>query len=47
MIDLWIPITIAAALFQNIRSSLQKHLTGTLSTLGATYVRFFYAVPSF
>ena len=45
MIDLWIPITLAAALFQNIRSSLQKHLTGTLSTLGATYVRFFYAVP--
>jgi drug/metabolite transporter (DMT)-like permease len=45
MLELWIPITIAAALFQNIRSSLQKHLKGTLSTLGATYVRFFYAVP--
>jgi len=45
MFELWVPITVAAALFQNIRSSLQKHLKGTLSTLGATYVRFFYAVP--
>ncbi len=45
MLEVWVPITIAAALFQNIRSSLQKHLKGTLSTAGATYVRFFYAVP--
>lgn len=45
MIELWVPITLAAALFQNVRSSLQKHLKGRLSTSGATYVRFFYAVP--
>jgi len=43
--ELWIPLTIAAAFFQNIRSALQKHLKGKLSTLGATYVRFVYAWP--
>ena len=45
MIELWIPITILAAFSQNIRSALQKHLKSRLSTAGATYVRFFYAVP--
>jgi drug/metabolite transporter (DMT)-like permease len=43
--ELWIPLTIAAAFFQNIRSALQKHLQGKLSTLGAAYVRFIYALP--
>ncbi len=43
--ELWIPITIAAAFFQNLRSALQKHLKGKLSTGGAAYVRFFYAWP--
>ncbi len=43
--ELWIPLTIAAAFFQNIRSALQKHLKGRLSTLGAAYVRFLYALP--
>ncbi len=43
--ELWIPLTIAAAFFQNIRSAMQKHLTGKLSTLGASYVRFIYALP--
>ncbi|MCP4469278.1 MAG: DMT family transporter [Gammaproteobacteria bacterium] len=43
--ELWIPLTIAAAFFQNIRSALQKHLRGKLSTLGAAYVRFVYAWP--
>ncbi len=43
--ELWIPITIAAAFMQNLRSALQKHLKGRLSTGGATYVRFFYAWP--
>ena len=45
MLELWIPITIAAAFFQNLRSALQRHLTGRLSTAGAAYVRFFYAWP--
>ena len=43
--ELWIPLTIAAAFLQNIRSAMQKHLQGKLSTLGAAYVRFLYAVP--
>ena len=43
--ELWIPLTIAAAFFQNIRSALQKHLKSRLSTLGAAYVRFVYALP--
>jgi len=45
MVELWIPITIVAAFMQNARSALQKHLTGRLSTLGAAYVRFLYALP--
>ncbi len=45
MLELWIPVTIAAAFFQNLRSALQKHLKGRLSTSGATYARFLYAWP--
>lgn len=41
----WIVITIAAAFLQNIRSVLQKHLKGALSTTGATFVRFGFGVP--
>ena len=43
--ELWIPITIAAAFFQNLRSALQKHLKGRLSNTGATFSRFAYAAP--
>lgn len=43
--QLWIPITIAAAFFQNLRSALQRQLRGQLSTLGAAYARFVYALP--
>ncbi len=43
--EAWIPITVAAAFFQNLRSALQKHLKGRLSTDGATYARFVYALP--
>ncbi|MGB5708366.1 MAG: DMT family transporter [Arenicellales bacterium] len=45
MLEYWIPITIAAAFFQNVRSALQKHLQGRLSTVGAGYSRFLYALP--
>jgi drug/metabolite transporter (DMT)-like permease len=45
MFELWVPLTIIAAFFQNLRSALQKHLKSRLSTGGATYVRFFYAWP--
>jgi len=43
--ELWIPVTLFAAFMQNARSALQKHLKGRLTTMGATYVRFLYAVP--
>ena len=45
MLEAWIPITIAAAFFQNIRSALQKHLQSRLSVSGAAYARFVYALP--
>lgn len=41
----WIPITIAAALSQNIRTALQKSLKGRLSTNGANYTRYVYGLP--
>jgi drug/metabolite transporter (DMT)-like permease len=44
-VDAWIPITIGAAFFQNLRSALQRHLKGRLSTTGATFSRFAYAAP--
>ncbi|MBB6507892.1 drug/metabolite transporter (DMT)-like permease [Rhizobium soli] len=43
--ELWIPITIAAAFCQNLRSALQKHLQGSLGTRGASFVRFGYGFP--
>jgi len=44
--ELWIPITIAAAFAQNLRFMLQKHLKATrLSTAGATFSRFVYSAP--
>ncbi|MEM7546179.1 MAG: DMT family transporter [Pseudomonadota bacterium] len=45
MLSLWIPITIAAAFLQNLRSVMQKVIKGRLSTMGAAYARFFYAWP--
>ena len=43
--ELWIPITIAAAFMQNLRFMLQKHVRGQLSTFGATFARFVWAAP--
>lgn len=44
--ELWIPITIAAAFAQNLRFMLQKHLKATrLTTAGATFSRFVFAAP--
>lgn len=42
----WIFLSIAAAAFQTLRFMLQKILSmGTLTTSGATYARFLFAVP--
>lgn len=42
---LWIPITIGAALAQNLRTAVQRKLKGRLSTNGANYTRFVFGVP--
>lgn len=42
---LWIPITIAAATFQILRTSRQHQLRPTLSTNAAGLVRYLYAAP--
>lgn len=43
--ELWIPLTVAAAFLQNLRSLLQKRATAALSVTGASYIRFCYALP--
>jgi drug/metabolite transporter (DMT)-like permease len=42
---LWIPFTVAAAAAQTARNAMQRHLTATLGTVGATQVRFLYGLP--
>lgn len=42
---LWVPVTVAAAIAQIARNALQSGLTATVGTLGATMVRFVFAVP--
>jgi hypothetical protein len=41
----WIPITVAAALFQAWRTALQANLRHDLSASGAAFVRYLYALP--
>ncbi|MEO9780063.1 MAG: DMT family transporter [Sedimentitalea sp.] len=44
--SLWIPVTLAAAVFQTLRFMLQKSLSTTqLSPAGATFARFAYSAP--
>lgn len=42
---LWIPATLAATLAQTARNAMQRSLTETLGTVGATQVRFIYGLP--
>lgn len=42
---LWIPVTLAAATFQILRTARQHELRNTLSVFGAGYVRFLYGFP--
>lgn len=42
---LWIPATLAAAAAQAGRNAVQRSLTATLGTLGATQVRFLFGFP--
>jgi drug/metabolite transporter (DMT)-like permease len=44
-VPLWIPITIFAALCQNIRTTMQQKIRGVLSVDGANFVRYLYGAP--
>ncbi|MGE0723519.1 MAG: DMT family transporter [Alphaproteobacteria bacterium] len=43
--ELWIPITVGAALIQCLRTAQQKRLKGRLSTNGVNYARYVYGAP--
>src|SRR2546423_7649444 len=45
MDGLWIPLTIGAAFAQTLRNAAQRSLVSTVGTLGATLVRFLFALP--
>src|SRR3954467_2330724 len=45
MDGLWIPLAIGAAVAQTLRNAAQRSLVGTAGTLGATLVRFLFALP--
>ncbi len=45
MIEAWVIFSLGGAFFQNLRSALQKHLSGKLSNTAAAYSRFLYALP--
>ncbi len=45
MIDAWIPLTLAAAFAQALRTALQKRLAGKLSVNASAFVRFLFGMP--
>ncbi len=42
---LWAVFTVIAAFAQTIRNAMQRELTGSLGTVGATHVRFLFGLP--
>lgn len=44
--ELWVPVTVAAALFQCWRTAMQQKLRHLLSVNGAGFVRFLYGAPT-
>jgi drug/metabolite transporter (DMT)-like permease len=42
---LWAVFTIIAAFSQTVRNAMQRELTGSLGTVGATHVRFLFGCP--
>ena len=42
---LWAVFTIIAAFAQTLRNAMQRELTGSLGTVGATHVRFLFGFP--
>ncbi|MDA8051567.1 MAG: DMT family transporter [Rhodospirillales bacterium] len=43
---LWVPVTMAAALFQVWRTALQQRLRAELAVSGASFVRYVFALPA-
>ena len=43
--SLWIIFTVLAAAGQTLRNAMQKELTVTLGTVGATHIRFLFGLP--
>src|SRR4051794_19866832 len=43
---LWVVFTLIAAAAQTARNAMQRELTATLGTVGATQVRFLFGFPS-
>ena len=43
--SLWVVFTIIAAFTQTVRNAMQRELTGSLGTAGATHVRFLFGFP--
>ena len=43
--EIWVALSVGAAFLQNLRSALQKSLSGRVGVLGATYARFLFAAP--
>jgi len=42
---LWVVFTVIAAFAQTVRNAMQRELTGSLGTVGATQVRFLFGFP--
>jgi drug/metabolite transporter (DMT)-like permease len=42
---LWAIFTVIAAFAQTLRNAMQRELTGSLGTIGATHVRFLFGLP--
>ena len=42
---LWVVFTLLAAAGQTVRNAMQRELTATLGTVGATHVRFLFGFP--
>ena len=42
---LWAVFTVIAAFAQTLRNAMQRELTTSLGTIGATHVRFLFGLP--
>ena len=43
--EVWVLLSFAGAFLQNLRTALQKTLSGRVSVAGAVYARFVFAAP--